>query len=78
MQTLFTHDDLVRYIYKETSSEETLAIKTALHEDMELARTYHTLLTAREELDCLSMEPSPSSIKLILQHSKNSLETEIH
>jgi hypothetical protein len=78
MQKLFTPDDLVRFIYKETSPEENLAIKKAILEDMELAKTYHGMLTAREELDCLSLEPSPSSLNLILEYSKNTVRTESH
>lgn len=78
MQTLFTPDDLVRFIYKETSPEEDRAIKKALLGDIELAKIYHGMLTAREELDCLSLEPSATSINLILKHSREGVRTESH
>jgi hypothetical protein len=78
MNKIFTHDDLVRFIYKETTPEETLAIKKAILCDVELAKTYQGMLTACEELDCLSFEPDTSSINLILQYSKNSVRTESH
>jgi hypothetical protein len=75
---IFTQDDLVRFIYKETTPEESLAIKKAILTDVELAKTYQGMLTACEELDCLSFEPDASSVNLILQYSKDSVRTESH
>ena len=78
MKQIFTPDDLVRFIYKETTPEENLAIKKAILDDMELAITYQAMLTAHEQLDCISMEPDPSSINLILQYSRDSVRQESH
>jgi len=78
MKKTFTPEDLVRFIYRETSPEETTAIKKAITDNTELAQIYHALLTANEELNNLSLEPSSSSINVILQHSRNSVKTETH
>ncbi len=68
----FTQDDLVRFVYNETSQEESSLIKKAIMDDMELAKTYQGMLTSKEELDGGKLNPSDSSINIILNYSRRS------
>ena len=71
MLTVFTEDDIVRYIYRETSEEENEAIATALLVDSSLRQCYTQLMEVVKRMDTIkSMKPSASSVDLILEHSR--------
>lgn len=70
MTKIFTHDDLIRYVYSETEPEENRQIELALSEDMELLEQYHELLWLRKQMDGGMMEPSEKTINNILDYSK--------
>ncbi len=65
----FTQDDLVRFVYNETSKEESSLIKKAILEDMELSQTYHAMLASKAELDLGKLNPNDSSINIIMGYS---------
>lgn len=71
----FTTDDLVRFVYNETTAEESSAIKKAILENLDLAKTYQGMLTAKEELEQGKLNPSDSSIEIIMQYSRNTVAT---
>ncbi|HAP00829.1 MAG TPA: hypothetical protein DCQ93_02780 [Bacteroidetes bacterium] len=75
---LFTQEDLVRFIYNETSEEESLEIKKALLENLDLAKAYQGMLTVKDELEQGKLNPSDSSIDIILQYSREQVNTESH
>lgn len=70
MTKIFTHDDLIRYVYDETEPEENRQIELALSEDMELLEQYHELLWLRKQMDGGMMAPSEKTINTILEYSK--------
>ena len=67
----FTQDDLIRYIYRETTTEETIQIKTALNFDESLSECYHELSKTVELLKRVSFKPSESCLDKILSYSKS-------
>ena len=75
---LFTQEDLVRFIYNATSEEESLEIKKALLENLDLAKAYQGMLTVKDELEQGKLNPSDSSIDIILQYSREQVNTESH
>jgi hypothetical protein len=67
----FTQDDLVRYIYKETTIEENFEIEQAMLFDETLADDYAALIDVVQSLDAIQKEPSDRSIDVILSYSKS-------
>ena len=68
----FTLNDLIRFIYKETSTNETLAIEDALKYDFEFQEEYKNLLDATSNLPKVFFKPSQDSLSQILKHSRKS------
>lgn len=67
----FTQDDLVRYIYQETTPEESIEIETALIFDEQLAETYNNLSGTVESLKAVNLKPSEHTVDKILSYSKS-------
>ena len=65
----FTQDDLVRYIYKETTEEESIEIEMALLFDEALAENYNSLLKTVDLLTEVKVKPSNGTIDKILSYS---------
>ena len=70
MTQKFTPQHLIKYIYKETSATETIAIAEALQEDWELNETYEELLEGYQELPQAKFRPSTSALNNILAYSQ--------
>ena len=70
----FTSEDLLQYLYGETSNEKTTAIKAALQMDWSLQEKLELLTTTQEELDTIQFSPSSSSINNILQYAEKAVE----
>lgn len=69
MQQKFTQNQLVKYLYKETSATERLAIDEALSEDWRLSEAYDELALAKQQLPQVKFSPSNATIQNILSHS---------
>ena len=69
MTKTFTQNDLIRFIYQETTEEEALEIKRVLSFDPELQRHYRELMLAKTEMDKAQLEPSPVVIENILRYA---------
>ena len=69
MKQTFTNNDLVRFIYKETSIFKTLAIEEALEQDAELFDNYQALMNGYMELPKATFAPSRSALQNILNYS---------
>lgn len=67
----FTQDDVIRYIYKETSEQENEAIAQALLTDEMLMDDYKQLSASVETLNSAMLEPSEKAINNILNYSKS-------
>ena len=71
----FTKNDLIRYIYKETSVAETMAIHEALAQDCVLHEAYTELLHGMQQFPKATFSPSETTIQNILNYSqKTALE----
>ena len=67
----FTQDDLVRYIYQETTTEESIEIETALIFDETLSDAFNELSKSVDLLKQVQVKPSESTIDKILSYSKS-------
>lgn len=70
MEQSFTKNDLIRYIYEETSTAESLAIQEALVEDCLLSEEYVELRQGLQQLPKVSFDPAPATIQNILRYSQ--------
>lgn len=74
-----TPEDLVRYLYNETSEHKTADIKVALQTDWNLKESYETLLNSNENLNKIHFSPRPQSVNRILEYaSKKQSEVTSH
>lgn len=69
----FTPEDLIQYLYKETSIEKTAAIKAALETDWSLREKFEVLTSAQSRLEALKMTPSQQSIDNILNYAEKAV-----
>lgn len=69
MNTSFTPEDLLEYLYKETSPERTQAIEEALRTDWSLREKMAVLQTSRERLDRLVESPRTETILRLLRYA---------
>ena len=71
----FTTEDLLQFLYKETSPEITAAIKAALVSDWSLRESFDILSAAQTELNSVKLlSPRKQSIENILNYAEKSLE----
>ncbi len=70
MTKIFTQNDLMRYLYGETSREESQIIHALILTDSELYETYNQLLETKKEVDYISQNPSKNVIDKILQYAE--------
>lgn len=71
MTKTFTQNDVIRYIYQETTADENLEIQQAMLFDSELANAYKILKQTIEALNEISLQPSDKSIEHVLTYSKS-------
>ena len=67
--TKFTPEDLVQYLYKETSQQKTAAIRAALETDWNLQESLEQLLAAQKTLEEIKLSPRDEAVSKILQHT---------
>ena len=70
MKHTCTQNQLLRYVYNETTTAETNAIAEALNEDRALFEAYEDLLHAKDQFPQIAFNPSASSIQNILNYSE--------
>lgn len=70
MTKTFTKNDLIRYLYRETSEKEETEINKALICDTELLAVYNELCLMKKGIDNATMEPSPASVLNILSYAR--------
>ena len=72
---IITQDDLLQYLYKETSAEKTLYIRQALDTDAALKERFQVLLAANERLEKLKLlSPDDRTLEKIFQHSEKGMK----
>ena len=71
MQENFTTNDLIRFIYRETNTSETLAINDALEANSSLYAEYENLMEGFQTLPKVSFQPSNKILDSILNYSRH-------
>ena len=66
----FTQNDLIRFLYHETSEEETKEINKALLCDSLLQSQYKELNESKRALDASNLQPSSDVVLNILSYSR--------
>jgi len=69
----FTPEDLLQFLYKETSPAQSAAITAALESDWSLREKFEELTTAQNELKTLQLSPSRQTIDNILQYAEKAI-----
>ena len=70
MKHNFTLNHLTKFIYRETTAAESIAISKALSEDWELFEAYEEMKKSYMQLPKATFNPSPSTIQNILKYSQ--------
>jgi hypothetical protein len=65
----YTPEDLLLYLYKETSSQTTATIEEALKKDWSLREKLAVLKTSMERLDSIVVAPRTEAVLNILKHA---------
>ena len=70
----FTQEDLLQYLYKETSPEKTAAINIALNSNWNLREQMETLSSSLQKLNSIKLtSPRKQTIDSILNYAERSL-----
>ena len=68
MTKTFTQNDLIRFIYRETTEEEASEINRVLSSDPELNRQYRELLMTTKGLEKAALQPSERAVEGIMDY----------
>jgi hypothetical protein len=71
MIQLFTPDDVIRYVYEETTDSENLLIEDALIGDQELLEFYLDALEMKSLMNKIERTPSNRAVSNILAYSQS-------
>ncbi len=70
----FTPEDLLQYLYKETSIEKTAAITAALENDWALREQLDIITSAQSRLEALKLSPRQQVIDNILSYAESKVD----
>ena len=70
----FTQEELLQYLYSETSIEKTAAIKAALLNDWSLREKFDLLKAAQQKLEVIKLSPRKQTIDNILNYAEKGVE----
>jgi len=65
----FKQEDLLLYMYGDTSNEQTAAIKQALDTDWKLKEEYEKLMASQNSLGHITFSPRKEAIDFILEYA---------
>ena len=68
--TLFTPEDLLLYLYKESSPELTVAIESALKENWMLREKLQVLQSSADELNKVTVSPRMEVILRVMNYAR--------
>lgn len=66
----FTQDDVIRYVYEETSPEENVLIEDILMAEPEMMSFFLDVLEMRSLLNKVNLSPRQSTVDAILSYSQ--------
>ena len=69
----FTPEDLLFYLYNETSPAQSAEIKAALENDWSLREKFEVITSAQKRLEALKMSPSQQTIDNILSYAEKAV-----
>ena len=72
-----TPEDLVQYMYSETSKEKSAAIEAALETDWSLREMFDVIVSAKKRLEAFTLSPREESVNNILRHAEKTI-SELH
>lgn len=76
---IYTPENMIRFLYKETTTEETAAIQLALDTDWTLREKFELLKKSVNDLDTVRLSsPRPSVIQSIMKYAALGNEVEHH
>jgi len=75
--TKFTPEDLLLYLYKETSPEQTAAIEAALKEDWALREKLSVLKASMQRLDKIVESPRTEVVLNVLNYAREHSAAEV-
>lgn len=75
--TNFTPEDLLLYLYKESSSQKAAAIEAALEKDWTLREKLTVLKTSMQRLDKIVVKPRTEVVLNVLNHAKERTVEEV-
>lgn len=70
----FTLEDLVQYLYNETSLQKTAEIKDALDKSWSLREKLEVITSAQKRLEVLKLSPRKKTIENILNYAKKEVK----
>lgn len=73
----FTTEDLLQYLYHETSKKQAQAIEKALETDWELKDQLGVLKDSISSLDKMVVSPRAQSVEAILNYAKSTTTMEV-
>ena len=75
--TIFTPEDLLLYLYKETSDDQTKAIEEALQKDWTLREKLTVLKTSMQRLDKIVVSPRTEVVLNVLSYAREKSAEEV-
>jgi hypothetical protein len=69
----FTQEDLVQYLYNETSPEKSAVLKAALETDWNLREKFDAISAAINSLEKLTLSPRQNAVDNILNYAEKSV-----
>lgn len=73
--SIFTQEDLLLYLYKETSTAQNTLIETALQQDYELCQSLASLQESIALLSQPPVEPRTEVVLNVLNYAREAVET---
>lgn len=67
----FTQDDVIRYVYEETSEEESLLIEDALMSEPDLMTFFLDTLELRALMNRIERQPRQQTLQNVFDYSRN-------
>ena len=71
--TLFTPEDLLQYLYKETTPQQSASIEKALIDDWTLREKFEVLQSSMKRLDTIIETPRTEVILRILNYARGTM-----
>ncbi|HRE37558.1 MAG TPA: hypothetical protein PK977_07850 [Chitinophagaceae bacterium] len=75
--TIFTPEDLLLYLYKETSDDQTKAIEEALQKDWTLREKLTVLKASMQRLDKIVVSPRTEVVLNVLNYAREKSAEEV-